>query len=118
MAYLEILNRASGRVKRMSGFLLSLLSPVWRARLCGEFRHGREGRLELEEDDGEAKGPHAVTEFAKRKRAAAAAIDGQGFMLLAPCLCMYGRGKRGGLGCDCVSCSACSSSAMIVGLCL
>ena len=37
----------------MSGFLLSLLSPVWRARLCGEFSYGRERRLELEEDEAE-----------------------------------------------------------------
>lgn len=48
------------------------------------------GAAREEADDDGAKGPiHAVTELAKRKRAAApeAAIDGQGFMLVPVPVC-------------------------------
>jgi hypothetical protein len=36
---------------RASNFLLSLLSPVWRAKLCGSFADSSNGRLELQADE-------------------------------------------------------------------
>jgi hypothetical protein len=43
----------SGRitVEKISGFLLCLLSPAWRAKLCGEFSKTR--RFEMEKDEAE-----------------------------------------------------------------
>ena len=37
---------------KASGFLLSILSPVWRAKLCGDI--GGEARWQLALDGGEA----------------------------------------------------------------
>jgi hypothetical protein len=44
--------RTAAPTDKASGFLLSLLSPVWRAKLCGEV--GGEARWQLALEGGEA----------------------------------------------------------------
>jgi WD40 repeat protein len=49
---LQSLRRGAAPTGSASGFLLSVLSPVWRAKLCGDL--GGETRRELALEDGEA----------------------------------------------------------------
>ncbi len=39
------------RTERASGFLLSMLSPVWRAKLCGEVGNSEGQMLNMDEED-------------------------------------------------------------------
>jgi hypothetical protein len=47
----RILSRSSGDLVKASGCLLSMLSPVWRAKLCRGFSADSRWRLELEDSD-------------------------------------------------------------------